>query len=158
MEDASKALIIVVGMFMGLMVLSLGIALSSSLSQYTDNAQKHIEENALQSFNTQFTKYINCSDINAEPEFVLTIHDIITVANIAYENNVSYDLNDASDNNYYVTVNIPGKMNLEKNVSSEAANLLKNNINKSYKCANSNIKINANTGRVCEITFIEVQP
>lgn len=157
MEDASKALIIVAGTLIGLMVLSLGIALFSSLSQYTDSAQKQIEENALQSFNTQFTKYINCADVNSEPEFTLTIHDIITVANIAYENNTTYELNDEGNNNYYVTVKMPGEANLEKKVSSDATTLLKKYINKSYKCISSNVKININTGRVYEIVFLEVQ-
>lgn len=158
MEDASKALIIVAGTLIALMILSLGITLFSSLSQYTDSAQKQIEENALQSFNTQFTKYINCSDVNSELDFNLTIHDVITVANIAYENNKKYELNEAEDNNYYVTVNISGENNLEKKVSFQISDLLKSNINKTYKCAVSNVIINPNTGRVCEITFIEIQP
>ena len=163
MEDAVKALLIAAGVFIGLMIISLGVTLFSSLSQYADSTQTQIEENAVQSFNEQFTKYINCSDSpGATPEFTLTIQDVVTAANLAYENNKNYGLESADDYNYYVTVNIAGVVNnLEQNINSESANLLKdaadslkeNNTEKLYKCTSSNVKINNNTGRVCEVTF-----
>lgn len=159
MEDATKALLIAAGVLIGLMIVSLGITLGQSLSQYSDNAQKQIEENALQNFNTQFTKYINCDSLaDTNTKFDLTIHDIITVANIAYENNFDYNLSSAENFNYYVTVNMSGKNNLERTISSstEIENLLKNKSEKKYKCSYNNITVNTNTGRVCEITFIEI--
>lgn len=157
MEDAVKALLIAAGVMIAIMVVSLGITLGTSLSQYSDNAQEQIEENALQSFNGQFLKFVNCSSTpNSKPEFTLTIHDVITAANIAYENNKNYELDRASNYNYYVTVNIPGKKNLEKSIMLDTENLLKNNIEKKYKCTKKNIKINANTGRVSEVTFSEI--
>lgn len=166
MENAVKALLIAAGVLIGLMIISLGVTLFSSLNQYTDETQRKIEENALQAFNEKFTRYINCEDdSSAIPEFKLTIQDIVTVANIAYENNKNYGLDSAESYNYYVTINMPGKNNLEKSINDSnsmnqfnSANLLKANIKKEYKCTYSCIKINENTGRVCEVTFQEYNP
>lgn len=158
MEDAVKALLIAAGVLIGLMILTLGVTLFSSLSEYADSSQKQIEENALQKFNEQFTKYINCGDSSgATPEFNVTIQDVVTVANIAYENNKNYGLDNADAYNYYVTINIAGVANnIEKNITEEAANLLKEkSVGKLYKCTYSNVKTNSNTGRVYEVTFQE---
>ena len=161
MENAVKALIISAGVLIGLMIVSLGIALFSSLSSYTENSQKIIEENALQRFNEQFTRFINCENETSIPEFTLTIQDIVTAANIAYENNKNYGLEDADDNNYYVEVNIvdvPGCMNLEKEIDLKASELLKNNLEIEYICKYENVIINQNTGRVREVNFTEKTP
>ena len=162
MEDATKALLMAAGVLIGLMIISLGVSLFSSMSAYTDSTQQQIEENGLQQFNEQFTKYINCNDTSGEIEFTLTIQDLVTVANIAYENNKKYGLDSADANNYYVTINIPGRANLEQFINDtsttnqfNAAKLLKNNIEKEYICTYSNVVINTNTGRVCEMTFQE---
>lgn len=155
MENAVKALIMSAGVLIGLMIVSLGIALFSSLSSYTEDSQKIIEENALQRFNEQFIRFINCENETSEPEFTLTIQDIVTAANIAYENNKNYELEEANDNNYYVTVNMPGFMNLEKSIDLEAAELLKNNLGTEYICTYENVEINPNTGRVCRVIFTE---
>lgn len=160
MEDAVKALLIAAGVLIGLMIISLGVVLFSSLSQYADDAQRDIEENALQKFNEQFTRYINCKDIsNSTPEFILTIQDVVTVANLAYENNKNYELEGPEAYNYYVTININGVANnLEQNINSngKAAELLKTKSeSKLYKCTYEDVKTNSNTGRVCIVTFHE---
>ena len=157
MENAVKALIISAGVLIGLMIVSLGIALFSSLSSYTENSQKIIEENALQRFNEQFTRFINCENETSIPEFTLTIQDIVTVANIAYENNKKYGLEEADDNNYYVEVNIVTVFeNLEKEIDVNASELLKNNLGINYKCTYENVEINPNTGRVCKVNFKQI--
>lgn len=157
MEDVVRALLIVASVLIGLMIISLGVALFASLSTYTDDTQKQIEENALQKFNTQFTKYINCKNASSPVEFTLTIQDVVTVANIASENNKNYGLENPEDYNYYVTVHISGiANNLEKDINNKTAELLKNkNGKKLYKCTNDSVKINPNTGRVYEIIFQE---
>lgn len=159
MEDAVKALLIAAGVMIGVMIISLGVTLFSSLSQYTDNAQVQIEENALQKFNEQYTKYINCADTPATAplEFTLTIHDVVTVANMAYENNKKYGLDSADENNYYVTVKIGSAgAELQKDINTKASELLKLYIDKTYKCTYSNVRTNPNTGRVCEVIFQEL--
>lgn len=156
MEDAVKALLIAAGIFIGLMIISLGIVLFSSLSQYVDSTQKMIDENALQKFNQQFTKYINCENIpNAEPSFTLTIQDIVTVANLAYENNKNYELTSQDGYNYYVTVKIGDKQEIQESIKDTTAQLLKENSTKKYKCTYENVRINPNTGRVYEVIFQE---
>lgn len=157
MEDAVKALLMAAGVMIGVMIISLGITLFSSLSQYTNDTQDKIEENALQKFNEQYTKYINCVDTpaSATPEFTLTIHDVVTVANMAYENNKKYGLDSADENNYYVTVKI-GATELQKDINITAADILKQKNDKTYKCTYSNVKKNPNTARVCEIKFEEL--
>lgn len=157
MEDVTRALMIAGGVFIGIMIVTVGMVLFSSLGQYTDDTQKQIEENAVQSFNEQFTKYINYEDGSSTVEFDITIQDVITVANLAYENNKNYGLEDKDDYNYYVSVHISGvENNLEKNISNKTAELLKNKGGKKlYKCTANNVKINPNTDRVCEIIFQE---
>lgn len=157
MEDAVKALIIAAGVLIGLMVISLGVTLFTSLGKYSDDAQEKIEGYALQKFNEQFLSFINCADDGSEIEFTLTIHDIITAANIAYENNQNYGLTQAEDFNYYVTVNMPGtdNDNLQNKTNSKVADLLKENLDKKYICAPKDVQINPNTGRVCVINFSE---
>lgn len=148
MEDAVKALLIAAGVLIGLMIIALGVALFSSLNKYTEETQNRIEENALQKFNEQFTKYINYED--------LTIQDIVTVANIAYENNKNYDLTAQNGYNYYVTIKIGDTQEIQETIKDEIAQLLKDNSAKKYKCTNENVKINPNTGRVYEVIFQEI--
>lgn len=148
MEDAVKALLIAAGVLICVMIITLGIALFSSLSQYVEDTQNRIEENALQKFNEQFTKYINCED--------LTIQDIVTVANIAYENNKNYNLTVQNGYNYYVTIKIGNTQEIQETIKDNTAQLLKNNSTKKYKCTYENVKINPNTGRVYEVIFQEI--
>lgn len=62
MEDSAKALLIAAGVLIAIMIITFGLALYSSLTQYIDDTQNRIDENELQRFNEQFTKYINCED------------------------------------------------------------------------------------------------
>lgn len=170
MEDSAKALMIAAGVLIAIMIITFGLALYSSLTQYIDDTQNRIDENELQRFNEQFTKYINCgNEPNAPTTFTLTIQDIVTVANIAYENNKKYDLTEEDykkdKNNYYVKVCMPGCANLEVRINEkkqennttafDAASLLKSHNEETYKCTSNDIQINPTTGRVCFIEFKE---
>ena len=159
MENAVQALLIVAGVLVGLMILSLGISLYSSLNGYVEQTQQEIANRETQQFNEQFLKYINCNDGATDVEFVLTIQDIVTAANTAYENNLKYGLTSHSPNNYYVTINInSGESNLETTINSKSAEILENALGNEYKCSTSDVKINANTGRVYEVNFSKVIP
>ena len=59
MENATKALLIAAGVLIGMMILSLGVALFYALNGYIEDTQQTMEENALSRFNTQFLKYVN---------------------------------------------------------------------------------------------------
>lgn len=157
MENAVKALFIAAGVLIGVMILTLGVSLYSSLNTYVQDYQDEIDKYALQKFNEKFTKYINYNEDTDQLEFAITIQDIVTVANTAYESNLKYQLTEHTENNYYITINInttEGK-NLERTINTNAAEILKANLGKIYKCTVEDIKISPTTGRVFEVNFSE---
>ena len=121
MENAVQALLIASGVLIGIMVISLGVTLFGSLGDYIGNTQEQIDTNAVQKFNEQFTRYIDVS---------LTIHDVVTAANTAFESNTNYGLTELSEGNYYIKVTIPGDNELEKNIDEKMTELLKDCIDK----------------------------
>ena len=161
MENAVQALIIAAGVLIGVMILSLGISLYSSLGGYITKTQEQAISKEIQQFNEQFLKYINCNDSTSEVEFVLKIQDIVTAANSAYENNQKYGLTEQSGSNNYVTINIKSQINnLEKTINTNSVTLLsQETLQKSeYKCTPQDVKINKVTGRVCEVNFTKITP
>ena len=121
MENATKALIMAAGVLVGMMIISLGVYLYFSLSDYVTITQESIENNALAKFNSQFTKYINYN--GSAKLFDVTIQDIVTVANIAYENNRDYNLDATAKNNIntlYVNVNVEGVSSFYHNANGTA--------------------------------------
>ena len=101
MENASKALLMAAGVLIGILVLSLAVYLIVTFGTASAQMHKENEENQLNQFNSQFTSYVGKEDI--------TIYDIITVANLATENNTYYEYGkiakqDNVGNNYYITV------------------------------------------------------
>ena len=158
MENAVHALLIVAGLLIGLMILSLGVSLYSSLSGFVEENQQEIINREVRQFNEQFFKYINCETDSSEVEFQLTIQDIVTAANIARENNLEYGLEEQTGNNYYVTINIKSERdNLQKVESDELPTILEDALGKQYRCLRQDVKINPTTGRVNEVTFIEIE-
>lgn len=155
MENAVQALLIAAGVLIGMIILSLGISLYTSLSGVVESTEQEINSKEVQKFNEQFVKYINCNDLTEEAKFVLTIQDVVTAANSAFENNRKYELTEQTENNYYVTVKLNGTA-LEGNINSISAQLLQNNLEKQYKCSTEDVKINLITGRVYEVNFHEI--
>lgn len=184
MENATKALFIVAGVLIGMMILSLGVALYYSLQGYISDTQDTMEQNANNQFNTQFLNYINMQPDNAGTvtvsgqryriDFRLRVQDIITAANIAYQNNIEHNADISTmtipeyealinENNLYVTVNATlydesgasiTKTHLEKNIDEEASELLSTyTSNYQYKCYSADVLISQVTGRVYQITF-----
>ena len=171
MEDASKALLISAGVLIGILILSLGVYLYYSLGTYITVNQETMNKNELNQFNTQFIKYINYEESTgtievSKIEFDLTIHDVVTVANLAYENNRKYNMTSLTENydesTLYVSVNadiakedgtIEYRQHLEKQINVESSDILKNNINQKYICRISDITYSSITGRICSISF-----
>ena len=167
MEDASKALLISAGVLIGILILSLGVYLYYSLGTYITVNQETMNKNELNQFNTQFIKYINYEESTgtievSKIEFDLTIHDVVTVANLAYENNRKYNMTSLTENydesTLYVSVNadiakedgtIEYRQHLEKQINVESSDILKNNINQKYICRISDITYSSITGRIC---------
>ncbi len=147
MENASKALIMAASVLIGVVILSLTAYLFMYFGGSVNEMNQQIEEGQLQQFNNQFTSY--------EDKKNLTIYDVITVANLAKENNAYYELKEASENNFYIKVKL-NSVELEKKKEEEISNLVKSeslsNDNKlsQYSCK---VKLNPITGRVSEISF-----
>lgn len=140
MENAVKALFIATGVLIGIMILSLGINLYSSLNGYVESVNEDLVNAEVLHFNEQYLKYINTE---------LTIHDVVTAANTAFENN--------RNSGYYVTVNIGiTEQNIQEDINEKSATLLGENLGKKYKCSSEDVLIDSNTGRVCKITFHEI--
>ena len=174
MEDASKALLISAGVLIGILILSLGVYLYYSLGTYITVNQETMNKNELNQFNTQFIKYINYEEQTgtievSKIEFELTIHDVVTAANLAYENNRKYNMTSLTENydesTLYVTVNadiakedgtIEYRQHLEKQINVESSDILKNNINQKYICRISDITYSSITGRICSISFTKI--
>lgn len=140
MENAVKALFIATGVLIGIMILSLGINLYSSLNGYVESVNEDMVNAEILQFNEQYFKYIDAD---------LTIHDVVTAANTAFENN--------RNSGYYVTVNIGlTEQNIQEDINEKSATLLGENLDKKYKCNSEDILIDSNTGRVCKITFHQI--
>ena len=80
MENASKALLMAAGVLIGLMVLSLGVYLFMSFGAESQEIYAEIENKQLNKYNAQFNVYSERKDI--------TIYEIISLANLAKENNL----------------------------------------------------------------------
>ncbi|MCI8411787.1 MAG: hypothetical protein HFJ40_05080 [Clostridia bacterium] len=161
MENASKALLMAAGVLIGILILSLAVYLFATFGSSSAQMHKQIEADRLNEFNTQFTSYEGKEDI--------TIYDVITVTNLAKENNKYYQLNEQTNNNFYINVSISSsEQNIEKKDNNEIEQLIKSDteINNmiddvdengnrykklsTYKCK---VEINSKTGRVYKVTF-----
>ena len=122
MENASKALIMAAGVLIGIMILSLAVYLFATFGATSAEMHGQIEQDRINQFNAQFTSYESKQDI--------TIYDIITLVNLAKDNNESYELTEATDTNYYITVNATlrsgNQFNLEKKNSQYLQDLIRN--------------------------------
>ena len=115
MENASKALIMAASVLIGVLILSLAVYLFVTFGASSAQMHKQIDENRLNEFNTQFTSY--------EGKSGLTIYDVITVANLATENNKNYEFFnkknplDIKESEFYVAVFFNDKTNNIENES-----------------------------------------
>ena len=170
MENASKALMMAAGVLIGILIISLAIYLITSFGSRSAELHKQVATEQLNQFNSQYTAYEG-SDA--------TIYDVVTVANLATENNITYNLGNSertNDGTYYISVvlnghNIEGnvddansgklndlKENYENSINTDVTNmnLTDNTINRTvdalpkYTC---NVEINPKTNRVYKVYF-----
>lgn len=107
MENASKALIMAASILLGVMLISIAVYVFNSFGRYAASYTEQQEMQQIAIFNANFTIYEGRSD--------LTPHDIVTIANLAKQNNKIYELEKASDGPYYITVNVDKiKNNMEQ--------------------------------------------
>lgn len=160
MENASKALLMAASVLIGVVILSLAAYLFAYFGSSVKEMNDQMKEEQLELFNNQFTSY---EDKKKE----LTIYDVITVTNLAIENNRYYELSLASNNNFYIEVKLNG-LPLQSKTQNELSNLLNSeslvdSIDsitgetvkklKRYQCK---VYFNSNTGRVNLVEFSNI--
>ncbi|MGN1269700.1 MAG: hypothetical protein ACI4UU_02375 [Clostridia bacterium] len=164
MENISKGLIMAAGVLLGVMILVFAVYIFQLYVSYTSESYKILEESQISQFNTQFLKYYgNITNEEGQQEPIkCTAHDIVTVSNLANENNIQYELTQYDENTYYIQVDLgnnrAGK-NLENWNSDQKIQFIKENATngdkiKYYKC--TQVKISDKTSRVCYIKFEEI--
>ncbi len=100
MENASKALLMAGGLLIGILILSLAVYLFVTFGNDARTINEKIDSAKLTKFNAQFNIYADRDDI--------TIYDIISLANLAEENNKYYKDYKNFENNYKITIEISG--------------------------------------------------
>ena len=125
MENASKALIMAASVLLGVMILSIGVYLFYTYSSYSADAYQRMEDNQIAEFNAQFLKYYGNTNRTyvddrgniqeVEGPILCTIHNIMSLANLAAQNNVQYgfigedDQPGYDENTYYIQIDIANK-------------------------------------------------
>ncbi len=102
MENASKALLMAAGVLIGLMIFSLAAYLFTQFGGTSAQIHENIETSQIEEFNSQFTSY--------QVQDRVTIHDIVSMANLATQNNQYYEFpkQTATGNNNYIAVILNG--------------------------------------------------
>jgi len=170
MENASKALIMAAEIIVGVMIISIGVYLFNLFGSYSQNTSKQIEQAQIDKFNIQFEKYYGQRmGEDGQPEQIkCTIHDIVSLANLANKHNEEYGLtseNGKSNNTLYIEVEIQLDgfkyvKNLEKKTNDQLVAIIKeNDINsnneiKYYKC--TKCEKNSATKMINYVVFEEI--
>lgn len=102
MENASKALIMAAGMLIGILILSLAVFLFADFGAKSQGVYTQIEERQLTQYNAQYTVYSGREDV--------TIYDIISLANLAKDNNDYYKDYSNYESEYKVVVKLQGEI------------------------------------------------
>lgn len=146
MENATKALIMAAGVLMGIVILSLAVYEFTSFGISSKEIHKANEETRLNEFNSQFTKYEGKDDV--------TIYDVITVANLAKENNSYYEFKPRHlwqniGKDLYIRVML-GDYIIEDRTPEYYKSQISSNYDSKYTCS---VNISSDTGRVYEVKF-----
>ena len=168
MENASKALIMAASVLLGVMIISIGVALFNSFSEFSRSTTKKVEDAKIAEWNNNYLKYYgNIIDENEKVRPIqVTAHDIVSVANSAKQNNFNYEFKEkqnANENLYYLQVDVENNKNFEFATDAEKNKFLKENsltknssdeyITKYYMC--TYCKVSETTKKVYYIKFEE---
>ena len=103
MENASKALIMAASVLVGILIISFAAFLYSTYFNFAKEVVEKNELNQIKEFNAQFTKY----------KGVTTIYEIVSLANLAKENNIKYEINgndfrnyEYNENTFYIRIDL----------------------------------------------------
>lgn len=90
MENASKALIMAAGILIGISILTIASYLFLSFGEKSKNIQEQMDAKVIAEFNNNFLKYLNSDKC--------TIHDIVSLTNLAKRENNKADFNPLNAN------------------------------------------------------------
>lgn len=167
MENASKALIMASSILLGIMIISVGVALYNTFSQLANNTMERIDETKISEWNNRYTKYHGTITLEENGKakvkpIPVTAHEIVSLANHSLENNKYYELekqNTYNENTYYIQLQVEKVANFEKldekakNKFLQENSLTENNETKYYMC--DFYEISKVTKRVMYIKFVE---
>ena len=182
MENASKALIMIAEVLVGIMIVSIGVYLFNEMGSYSADTTKQIEDTQIAQFNEQFLQYTGTTTLydDAGNPYIgpvpCTIHDIIGLANLAKQTNVNngfVDLEEPpetseSDNNAYIQISLKSSVtgterHLETLSEDELIDIIKQNDTiissgsadiRYFKCSDYHIAQNAKTVNYMSFTDI----
>lgn len=156
MENASHALLIAGGVLIGVLILTIGVYLYTMFGDGSASLSDQLTQRQTDEFNAQFYKYENQDTIR--------IHDIISIANLAKQNNINYGYTSIDEGPFYITVtisNLSGSegRNLETIDTAKSNELLsKYSLNGAtpinFHC--TSVTANEDTKRVDSITFEKI--
>lgn len=175
MENASKALLMAATVLVGVLLLSLGVYLFTIFGDFSSDMSKKLNQKNIDEFNAQFLKYESYYDNDSkEWKNICRAQDIVSIANIAKENNSKYEYTteDESDGYYYIRVIVKKSSHTKSydNFEAESLEEYKEFLRKYsgeektdtttekkyyeiiyFKC--TNVEINPESKRVCSVTF-----
>lgn len=142
MENASKALLMAAEILIAVMIIGVGAYLFRMFASYSSERYDRIAETQVSEFNAQFLKFYGQGKDGKPIE--CTIHDIVSLANLAQKNNIEYELiepittggNNAYrrksgvnyDNSLYIQIDLAGVASeLELKNNNYFVNLMKQN-------------------------------
>lgn len=97
MENASNALLMAGAVLIGVLILSAGVYLFTQFSSTSHQISEQLTASQISQFNSQFTKYDGRKDITA--------HTIVSICNLAKQNNEQYYESSGSNSDpYYIQV------------------------------------------------------
>ena len=170
MENASKALLMAASILLGVMIITVGVALFNSFGSFSSDIAKGIEKKKIQQFNVQFLKYygdVYNEDTQQTEKIKLTAHDVVSLTNLAQKNNIEYDLQDEptkSEHTNYVQINLDKNKNLEKSSEDTLTQFIQDNglyydsnnqLTTKYFYINS-IEVSKKTGRVICVEILSL--
>lgn len=148
MENASKALLMAAGVLIGVLILSLAVFLFMDFGATSKGIYSEVQSNQLTQYNAQYTVYSGRTDI--------TVYEIVSVINLAKQNNQDYKDYSNFENDYQVVVKVSGTDYTQKD-SNEVQNLLESrnkvdnegNLEYTFSCDDISYHPNGKVSIIC---------
>lgn len=120
MENASKAMLMAAGVLIGILILSLVVYLFVSFGSSSAQIHQQNEKKQMDKFNSQFTIYQGKE---------CTIYNVITIANLATENNKYHEFSRrmalTAGNDDYISVKLDNQGFIERGTESSSEQIKK---------------------------------